>query len=84
MPGYPKGQVESGAANPHGAALDPGAAVGAEPGRPARQRRRRAVEGERERGDPERQGVDAAVRHGQLNTTGDSPAVPTGAAPRTN
>lgn len=66
MFGYTERQVVAGAADPHRAAVDPGVAVGAQPRRPAGQRRGRAVEGERDRGHPERQGVDAEVRHGQL------------------
>lgn len=72
MPGYTEGQVEPRAADPYCAAVDPGASFGAEPRRPARQRRRRAVESERDRSYPERQGVDAEVCHGQLN----APPVP--------
>lgn len=68
MLGHSEGQVESCTADPHGAAVDPGSPVSAEPRRPAGQRRGRAVEGERERGDPEREGVDAEIRYGQLNS----------------
>lgn len=66
MSRHPERQVEPRAADPYGAAVHPGAAVGAEPRRPAGQRRRRAVEGERERGHPQREGVDQEIRHGQL------------------
>lgn len=66
MLGHIEGQVEPGAADTYGAVVDPGSVVGAQPGRPAGQRCRRVVEGERERSHPERQGVDAEIRHGQL------------------
>lgn len=73
MPGYTEGQVEPRTADPHGASVDPSAAVGAQPRRPAGQRRRRAVESERDRGDSERQGLDAEIRHGQLSAPARAP-----------
>lgn len=54
MLGHIEGQVESSAANSYSAAVDPGAIVSAEPRRPACERRGRAVEGERERGNSKR------------------------------
>lgn len=75
MSGHTEGQVESRAADPYRAAFDPGVAVGAQPRRPTGQRRRRAVEGERDRGHPERQGLDAEIRYGELSNGREPPSV---------
>ena len=61
MSGYFKGQVESGASDSNRAAVDSGAAVGAEPGGSAGERRGRAVEGERGGSDTDRTRLDEAV-----------------------
>ena len=49
--------------DPHRAAFDPGAPQRAEPGRPARDRRREALQGEREGRAARQSRVDGEVRH---------------------
>ena len=73
-------QVVAGAADPHGAALDPGAAERAQPGRPAGQRRGRAVEVRRGGGDPERARLDAPLRRGRQEVSRRRPVRRTGRA----